>query len=313
MKKFLIALVIALPLLVGLFFAAAQFYPEQTAARLIALERAGAQLSPGRTQIPGFEIAYLEGGSGEPLVLVHGFGANKDNFIRVAKALTTHYRVIAIDLPGFGESSAPADVSYDIQSQAERLAQILTALELPRAHLGGSSMGGWIVAAHGVLYPERTQSLWLLAPAGSATAKLSEVRQKYVDTGEIELVARTPEEYQRVLDVVFAQPPFIPGVVRKVMAEKAASRHEHYARIFRSLGEDPFYLEPRVQGLQIPTLIVWGDQDRVLDVSAGPILQALMPQSQLIVMPGIGHLPMIEAAVPAAADYLRFRARISAP
>ena len=81
----------------------------------------------------GTRIAYLEGGSGEPLVLVHGFGADKDNFTRVARWLTPHYRVIAPDLVGFGESTHLPDADYHYAAQAERVRAFVQALGLLRS------------------------------------------------------------------------------------------------------------------------------------------------------------------------------------
>src|ERR1700710_1777563 len=78
----------------------------------------------------GTRMVYLEGGSGAPLVLVHGFGADKDNFTRVARYLTPHYRVIVPDLVGFGESTHRADVDYHYAAQARRLHAFTQALGL---------------------------------------------------------------------------------------------------------------------------------------------------------------------------------------
>jgi pimeloyl-ACP methyl ester carboxylesterase len=93
-------------------------------------------------EIPGgLRYVYLEGGRGEPLLLLHGFGANKDNFTPIARYLTPHFRVIAPDHIGFGESSHPQDAEYAAPAQAERLRLFMQALGIPRFHLGGSQWG----------------------------------------------------------------------------------------------------------------------------------------------------------------------------
>ena len=98
-----------------------------------AMERSRAGLVRKEiTLADGTHIAYLEGGSGAPLVLVHGFGADKDNFTRIARYLVPHYRVIVPDLVGFGESSHRADVDYHYAAQAQRAAR-LHAGARPRA------------------------------------------------------------------------------------------------------------------------------------------------------------------------------------
>lgn len=290
-----------------------QVAPQQVVNILAKAERRAAQLEPVDVEIPGFRVATLQGGDGPPLVLIHGFGGDKDHFTRVAKYLTPHYRVIAIDLPGFGESDKPDEAAYGIRAQTERLAAVLDVLSLPSTHLGGSSMGGWIVAAFAVLYPERVDSLWLLAPGGLITANESDVRRIYRETGRNVLTAETPESFRRVMDVVFAEPPFIPGPIKRHLAERAAQHHSLHTRIFEELLQEAFWMEPQLRGNPTPALIVWGNRDRVLDASGGAIYAELLPNGTLEVMPKIGHLPMIENPKASAERYFAFRDGLAQP
>lgn len=302
-------------LLVAALVALDRLAPERMAALALKAQRAAAGLEEKRTRIPGFEIAYLEAGAGEPLVLVHGIGADKDNFDRVALKLVKHYRVIAIDLPGFGESSKPAGGDYGIEAQARHLGQVLDALGLSRAHLGGSSMGGWIVARYAALAPERVQSLWLIGAAGVRSAELSEVRRAWLERGEYLLFARTAREFERILDTVFVERPFLPHGVRQVLAERAAANYELHTAVFRRLMDEweDSALERHVAGLPTPTLLMWGDRDRAVDVSSVAVLESLMPHAQAVVYAGVGHLPMLEVPGRAAGDYLAFRAALPGP
>lgn len=285
--------------------------PEQMARGQVALQHRLSGLHLAQVQIPGFDIPYLEGGppEGEPLVLVHGFGADKDNFDRVAMYLTGTFHVISLDLPGYGEASKPADADYGIPRQVERLGQFLGALHLQRVHLGGNSMGGWIVATYAAAHPERVASLWLLDPAGVSGAKPSEVVRAYTERGEFLLLAKTQDDFERILNTVMVHPPFLPWSVKHVLAARAIANYGLHARIFRDLSQSwsTAALEPRVTGLATPTLIVWGERDRATDVSGAEILHQLMPRSQVVIMPDVGHLPHLEAAKPTAAAYLAFR------
>ncbi|MGH8446171.1 MAG: alpha/beta fold hydrolase [Solimonas sp.] len=263
-------------------------------------------------QIPGFDIAYLDGGSGEPLVMVHGIGADKNNFAQVAPFLRGVGRLIALDLPGFGESSKPADGDYSIRAQAEHLGQFLDALQIPRAHLAGSSMGGAIVLAYAKLHPERVQSLWLLAPAGVGSAQESEMFRAYRERGEYLLFAKTPDDFPRVMSLVMNRQPPVPYSVIHELSVAAAANYELHTRIFRDLTAELPHIETDVQGLATPTLIVWGDKDRALDMSGAAILHQALPNSQLIVLPDIGHLPMLEAPRQTASDYKKFRGNLPA-
>jgi len=307
--RLVVRLLVLSALLVSGLVVADRFFPAQAASWGLRAERAQSQLQAKQLKIPGFDIAYLEGGNGEPLVLVHGIGADKDNFTRVARWLTPHYRVIAIDMPGFGESSKPADADYGIPAQAERLDQILQALGLNRAHLGGSSMGGWIIAAYAAKYPNKVGSLWLLGAAGIDGGKPSEVRSAWNQRGEYLLFSKTPEDFERTIDMVFVQRPFLPHSVRHVLAAQAIANYPLHTRIFRGLMEHwtEYTVNRQIEGLPLPALIVYGDHDRAVDPGDGMIWQRLLPHSQLEMMPDIGHLPMMEAPEPAAQRYLQFR------
>lgn len=261
-------------------------------------------------QIPGFEIAYLDGGSGEPLVMVHGIGADKDNWAQIAPFLRGTGRLIALDLPGFGESSKPADADYSIAAQAERLGQFLDALQLPRAHFAGNSMGGAVVLEFAHLHPERVQSMWLLDPAGVGSAKESEMFRAYREDGKFLLFSKTPADFAHVMHLVMSKPPPIPYSVTHELAIAAAHNYELHTRIFRDLTAETPHMEQDVTGLATPTLIVWGEQDRVLDPSGAEILHQSLPNSQVALMPGIGHMPMLEAPYQAASDYKKFRAAL---
>ena len=107
------------------------------------------------------------------------------------------------------------------------------------------------------------------------------------------------------------RPPFVPYCVRRELAGQAARNYALHTRIFRELVAVPFAIEEVVAGLPTPALIVWGDRDNVLDVSGAAILHRALPGSRLVVMPGIGHLPMLEAPRPTAAAYRAFRAALA--
>jgi pimeloyl-ACP methyl ester carboxylesterase len=275
----------------------------------LTLEQRRAGLEEATASIPGFEIPYLHGGAGEPLILIHGFGAEKNNFTRVARFLTPHYRVLIPDLPGFGEASKPDTATYSIAEQVERLRQFMHGLGIQRAHLGGSSMGGFIATAWAAKYPNEVATLWLLAPGGTAAAYDSELRREYLKTGEILLLAKTPEDHARVRAIAMARQPFLPYSFKRVLAERAAANYELHSAIFRQMNaEAP--LESYVKDLPTPALIVWGAEDRVLNPQGAEAMRALLPNARAIVMPGIGHLPMIEAVKESAADYLAFRQQL---
>lgn len=282
--------------------------PEKAAKLAIDMERKRSGLERKEINLPGeLHYVYLEGGKGEPLILLHGFGADKENFTRVARFLTPHYRVIIPDHIGFGESSHPRDASYNAGVQAVRIRMLAKALGITQPHLGGSSMGGHISMMYAALYPEEVKSLWLLNPGGIWSAPPSEFRER-VKKGENPLMARNEDEFAKIFAFVMADPPFIPRPILNVMAKERIRNYELEKRIFTELNNDS--AEKYVKGLKTPTLIVFGDKDRAINPATADILHKLMPNSSVIMMKGLGHLPMIENPRQSADDYLKFREKL---
>ncbi len=273
-----------------------------TGHRISGLERKEIKL-PG-----GLRYVYLEGGTGEPLMLLHGFGADKENFTLIARYLTPRYRVIIPDHIGFGESAHPADADYNTSAQARRLKTLASALGVSSLHLGGSSMGGHIAMAYASIFPKEVKSLWLLDPGGVWSAPESEMRKIIRKTGKNPLMARSEDEFAEIFKFVMSDPPPIPRPMLNVMARERNKNFVLEQRIFKQITTDS--IEKRITGSTVPALIVWGDRDRVINPATAEILHGLMPNSKVIMMPGIGHMPMLEATKQCADDYLKFRSSL---
>ena len=295
----LVALVVAL---VGVYF----LFPGLTLALAQRAELRAAGLEQRSIDVAGHHIEYLEGGRGEPLVLLHGFGADKTNWVRISRYLTPHFRVVAPDLPGFGESTRDPNASYAIADQVERIHALVHELGLESFHLGGNSMGGQISGTYASRYPDEVKSLWLLAPGGVASAKPSELAA-LLAKGVNPLTVDSLEGFDRLLDFAFVEQPFIPGPIKRHMAQRAIASHGFNEKVFRELHDHPMPLEPALKGLSVSTLIVWGDHDRLLDVSGAEILGSLLPNARIVIMKNTGHVPMVERPKQTAEDYLRFQ------
>lgn len=284
-----------------------RFLPVQATGTLIALTRRLSGLRRRQVAIDGLNIVYLEGGRGAPLLLLHGAGADKDNFVQVASRLRKRYRVLIPDLPGFGESDKPADLGYRATDQIRRLMAFADAVGAIRFHLGGNSMGGLIAGALAASHPDRVLSLWLLAPAGVKGARPSELMQKLAAGEKLPIFARSATEMRAVIAFVTHRAPYMPGFVIEAMAKQQRDNHALNQRIVEALAEGPWLDELPLSGVKVPTLIVWGQRDRALDVSGAAVLGSLLPNAQIILMPETGHVPMIEAPAQAARDFLRFQ------
>lgn len=280
------------------------------AGMAIAAERAISGLERKTLQIDGFTVPYLRGGEGEPLVLIHGFGGSKDNFNRVANYLTEHYTVYSIDVPGFGASTRDQNADYVINTQIDRLHEIIEKLGLEQVHIGGNSMGGWISGAYAAKYPDNVASVWFLAPAGLAESRKSEVIQKFEKTGEIVLTASNREEFEKIVDVVmYERPAFAPGFVVDAMAARAAADQPLHKRIYKDFKTVPSDLATvlSASAYKGPGLIVWGKEDRVLHVDGAAELKTAMPGFDVILMDKVGHVPMMEKPEQVASDYVKWR------
>ncbi|GAC1626580.1 MAG: alpha/beta fold hydrolase [Nevskia sp.] len=247
------------------------------------------------------------------MIFLHGLSGCWQNWLENLPHFAARgHRVIAVDLPGFGESGKPPlDPGYRIADQVRYVAEIANVLKLDRFDLGGNSMGGWISAAYAVAHPEQVKSLWLLDPGGVMSAADSEMITMIKAGQPVPLFARTTEDFGRLLRFVMSKPPFVPAPVMAVLASRQARNYELNLSIFKQLREDSPALDAELAALPAPlatpTLITWGDRDRVLHYSGAEVLHKLLPNSTVSIMPGIGHLPMLEAPGAAAKAYLAFR------
>ncbi|MGE3773688.1 MAG: alpha/beta fold hydrolase [Gammaproteobacteria bacterium] len=272
----------------------------------LKLQRRAAGLATRETIVDGHRLVYGDGGRGEPLLMLHGFGATRDNFVLLARELTPHFRVITPDLPGYGDSGRQRDAAYTLEAQLARIDAFVTALGLERFHLAGNSMGGYLAAHYARLHPARVQSLWLIAPAGVTTAAPSEVLAA-IARGENPLLVHDEDDFDRIVDLCFVHPPYTPKQFRKVFARRSMRNAAFHAELFRQLFENALPFESSLQGLPVKTLITWGERDRILDASGAAILHALLPGSELHLMPDTGHVPMMERPRETAARFLAFQ------
>ncbi|MBV8657989.1 MAG: alpha/beta hydrolase [Burkholderiales bacterium] len=258
----------------------------------------------------GIHMVYLEGGQGEPLVLLHGFSDDKDNFVFVSRELVHHFHVIIPDINGFGESTRPQGGHYGIDAQVSRLREMVKALGLGAVHLGGSSMGGQIAMVYAASHPDEVSSLWLLDAGGMATAPQSDMSRM-----EAERKAHPPankrEAFDQEADMAMSDPPFIPKPMMDYIGAQRDLNKATEAQVAHDLAQETG-VESRIKGLATPTLIVWGAQDHMINPATAALIHQLMPNSRVIMMQGAGHLPMLEQPEQSAADYLQFRATLTA-
>jgi pimeloyl-ACP methyl ester carboxylesterase len=284
-----------------------------TTQKIIQYERNKSDLDvKSFTLTSGDKLVYAENANltGEPLLLIHGFGGNKDNFTRIADELEDYHLIIP-DLLGFGESSKPMSADYRSQAQATRLHELLQAKGLAsNIHIGGNSMGGAISVAYAAKYPKDVKSLWLVDSAGFWSAGVP----KSLEGATLEnnpLLINSKEDFYKMYDFVMYKPPYLPKSVKAVFAQERINNKELDTKILEQIVTDS--VEERAQIIadyNIPTLVVWGEKDQVIKPETVNVIKDIIPQAQVIMMEDIGHVPMIEAATKTADDYKGFRATL---
>lgn len=253
-----------------------------------------AQPEPKTVQAGDWTIRYLETGSalpGTPVVLIHGFGGDLNNWLFTQPALSETRRVIALDLPGHGGSSKHVG-SGDLAHLSAALLALLQALDIPAAHLVGHSLGGAVAIQAALAQPGIAASLTLLAPAGLGEA----INGAFIEGF---LTASRRKQFQPVLEMLFAD----PALVSRDMAEEllrfkrldgAQDALTAIAHANFDGGRQLVALRARLGELgETPVQVIWGEEDAILPVSQAEGLPAAIEIHRL---PGVGHMPHMEGA-----------------
>jgi pimeloyl-ACP methyl ester carboxylesterase len=247
-------------------------------------------------------VAYFDEGVGPPLVLVHGLVGTRGHFAHVAPAFVETHRVIGVDMPGCGGSDKPA-TRLSIQGYAETLLELLGALGIERATLAGHSAGGLVVATAALLAPHRVERLALINSAGMRSYPLA---SRLLGRALMRpwLVARLLGLSSNwILGQIFHQKKnqfvdqFVeesrsggrdPAVRRQILGEMG--------KVFHDLAPDLLTATVMLSApkLDMPTLIIWGDRDRLVPLATVEGIAARFPDARLEVIRDCGHMPMIE-------------------
>jgi pimeloyl-ACP methyl ester carboxylesterase len=267
------------------------------------------------------KLSTLTMGEGPDMLLLHGLGATKSSFFDTAAALSRRYRVHAIDLPGFGNSSKPATAPYGAPYAARAVVGAMDALGIERAHIVGNSMGGRVAIEVGLERPDRVAGLALLSPAVAFVRRDWHwlVRFARPELGLLpHSLGRSRIEHQ--FWSMFADRDLVDPSVGDIGVDE-------FERIYRSPGarlaflssaraiylEEPFGRRgfyPRLASLEPPALFVWGSHDRLIPERFRHHVEQWLPSAEHVVLEGCGHVPQIERPERTNGLLERFFARI---
>lgn len=271
----------------------------------IEARRADAGLTARRVTVDGRPVAYLEReGDGPPLVLIHGFGVSKDAWLGFVEALPEGPRVLVPDLAGHGGSVRDSSVSYDAPRLAAEVGAWLDAVAPGPIHAAGNSLGGEVAALLALDRPG-VQTLALYDPAGVLAPERS-ASDSLLARGDTVLVPTTRAEFDRLLSLAFVGDPGYPGPARDVLAAGYARRAPYLRDLFEAISSRPDRLRQRLGEIEQPTLLVWGAEDRILDVSAAEVWAAGLLNGTVRILPNVGHAPMSERPEETAQTYIDF-------
>jgi pimeloyl-ACP methyl ester carboxylesterase len=268
--------------------------------------------------VEGINTRYWESGhQGTPVLLIHGIGCSVLEWERNMAALAVNHRVVALDLIGFGLSDKPLNEDYTINRLAKFSLDFLTALNIPRAHFAGNSLGGSVSLACAHIAPERVASLLLVDPAGmDLRGTLLEFRIATIPIlGEI-LTKPNHFSTRMLWNKAFANPkPFVTDelVKTKVALASLPNAHATFLKTLRSFATFRGFNTEHVEALHktLPnitarTLVVWGRNDQFVTVEHAKVLQRLMPNVEIQIFENCGHAPQIEEAEKFNAVALHF-------
>jgi pimeloyl-ACP methyl ester carboxylesterase len=258
-------------------------------------------------EIGGVELHYRDEGQGPILLMLHGFGGSLHNWNEWVAGLVGDYRIIRIDLPGFGLSS-PVRRKVQMDWIVDILKGFVDALDLPHFTLIGNSLGGWAAWEFTARYPEQVERLVLLAAAGffQDSGKPSGIEMMGKDQFRKLLRTGAPKVLVRALAKnSFGDKDKLPeDLVQRTYL--MINRTGMLASMIYVASSDAKSNLERLAKIQKRVLIMWGEKDKVIPVSHADFFYSDLVNSELILYSGVGHVPMMEIPDRSLMDLLAF-------
>jgi pimeloyl-ACP methyl ester carboxylesterase len=258
-------------------------------------------------EVDGQQVNVLDAGDGPPLLFVHGHSGNWTNWLEQIPAFMGSRRVIAPDLPGFGHSPMPS-WPISIENYGRFLVRLLDALDVSDpVPVVGNSMGGFVSAELAVKDSGRVEGLVLVTAAGLST-KYVGFSEELLRRGWFRAFARAVNAYAGIpearLETLVRRPRLRRAVLRQVVADTDRLSPGMASEMLRGSGRPaaPFATDAIVDydfredvpKVACPTLIVWGEKDRVVGTEAAQEYRRALPHAEFVMMEDTGHVPMIE-------------------
>jgi pimeloyl-ACP methyl ester carboxylesterase len=264
-------------------------------------------------EVDGRLVHVARSGHGEPVVLLHGFGASSYSWRHVTAELSGEYELIAVDLNGFGYSERPRRAAaYTVAGQLALVMGVMDALGIERAHLAGHSYGGALALHAAWRHPQRCHTLVLVDSAGAdypwvrrtPLAAVTPLSHLFVRARAVKRDAVAKGLRGSIADDSLVTPELVGAYFERV-------RIEGVSRAFRGLTvptSEPREL-PDLERLDLPVLLVWGAEDELISPDAARRAAESLPDAELEILDGVGHIPPEESPAALAERMRRFLRR----
>ena len=253
-------------------------------------------------------VHYRDEGEGEVILLIHGTFASLHTFDKWTNSLKKKYRVIRIDLPGFGLTGPSKNGKYTIGSYMRFLKKFLDNMEIDKCHIAGSSLGGWLAWEFAAKFPKRINKLILIGSAGYFIDQKLPLPFLMAQTPLLSRFMKhiTPKSLvARFVREVFGDPDKVSDELIDRYYDMLTRRGNRDA--FVALANTRFEMHAdKIRNIKAPTLIMWGRLDSWVSVKNAAAFENDLPRSQTVIYEGVGHIPMEEIPGKSVRDLHKF-------
>ncbi len=259
----------------------------------------------------GKEIHYTDEGEGIPVLMIHGLGGSLRNFQKLAKVMPHGYRILRVDLPGFGMSDFPytsADTVNYIETYRSFITEFLDSTHVDSVYVIGNSLGGWMSWDLATIRPDKVKKLVLISSAGY---DMKAVATNVAAIFEYDVVHKAMKKGvpEFVTDRAITRSHFNTALItnegRKAM-NAFFNREGNIEHMFRLVASRQYADTSRIKMIQAPTLIIWGKQDQIIPVAHAENFHRDIPNSEVVIIDSCGHVAQNEKTEQVLSSVLRF-------
>jgi len=281
--------------------------------KIVQEERVWAGLSSKTLRVGDVVWAYSEGGDkAKPTVLlIHGLASSRDTWNDVAKSLTPYYHVIIPDLPSAGSTQVPSHFDLSVPNVTEQLRRFIEAAHIQdNLNIAGHSLGGTIAMFYASQYPFDTKSLMLMSTGGIFKNNNTNYLKNPILLKQ--LLINQKGDLDFVMKKVMFSQPFTASIIKEEQEKIFIIKSQETAKIINQIDAlnrlyTPNTFATMMKNIEAPTMIIWGQQDQIINVEIAHEIKTLLKRAdEPVILNRVGHMPLLESPERVADDYLNF-------